>query len=162
MRAGNLAARITQPVRREFAELTQDINSLGEALQACSNDVEVQVRKQTKRLAQKTRTLEVLYDVATSNNASRDLDALLKRFLYTLKGVTHARVATARLLSDDGQMRLVASIGLDKEVVEHERVIPLDRCLCGSAVGDGQIQYQDIRQCNQIAGTSSLIATKCR
>jgi two-component system nitrate/nitrite sensor histidine kinase NarX len=85
-------------------------------------------------------------------NASRDLDELLKRFLYSLKGVAHARAASVRLLADDGRMRLVASIGLDKQVVERERVLPLDCCICGSAIEDGEIQYQDIRQCNQTAG----------
>ncbi|GMQ90317.1 MAG: hypothetical protein BMS9Abin10_0683 [Gammaproteobacteria bacterium] len=149
---GNLAARITEPVQGEFAELTEDINSLGEALQTCSRTVEAKVRQQTEQLAQKTRTLEVLYDVAMAINASRDLDELLKRFLYSLKGVAHARAACVRLLTDDGRMRLVASIGLDKQVVERERVLPLDCCVCGSAIEDGQIQYQDIRQCNQTAG----------
>jgi two-component system nitrate/nitrite sensor histidine kinase NarX len=135
--AGNLAARITEPVQGE---------------QACSRSVEAKVHQQTERLAQKTRTLEVLYDVAMAINASRDLDELLKRFLYSLKGVAHARAASVRLLADDGRMRLVASIGLDKQVVERERVLPLDCCICGSAIEDGEIQYQDIRQCNQTAG----------
>ncbi|MFQ5755517.1 MAG: ATP-binding protein [Acidiferrobacterales bacterium] len=150
--AGNLAARITEPVQGELAELTEDINSLGEALQICSKTVEAKVHQQTERLAQKTRTLEVLYDVAMAINASRDLDELLKRFLYSLKGVAHARAASVRLLTGDGQMRLVASIGLDRQVVERERVLPLDRCMCGSTIEDGKIQYQDVRECNETVG----------
>jgi two-component system nitrate/nitrite sensor histidine kinase NarX len=139
----------------EFAELSRDINDLGEALQICSNKMEAEVRKQTERLAQKTRSLEILYDVATSINASRDLDDLLSGFLPTLKEVVNARAASVRLVTEDGQMRLIANIGLDDKVAEAERLLPLDRCLCGKAIESGDIRYQeDIRQCCEVVGRS--------
>ena len=153
MQGGELSARIPEPAHGGFAELARDINDLGEALQICSNKMEAEVRKQTERLAQKTRSLEILYDLATTINVSRDLDDLLKRFLDTLMEVVNARAATVRLLSENGQMRLIASIGLDDEVAEAERLLPLDRCLCGDAIAAGDIRYQeDVRQCDEIAG----------
>ena len=153
MQGGELSARIPEPAHGGFAELARDINDLGEALQICSNKMEAEVRKQTERLAQKTRSLEILYDLATTINVSRDLDDLLKRFLDTLMEVVNARAATVRLLSENGQMRLIASIGLDDEVAEAERLLPLDRCLCGKAIGSGDIRYQeDIRECCEVVG----------
>ncbi len=155
MQGGDLSARIAETTHGEFAELSRDINDLGEALQICSNKMEAEVRKQTERLAQKTRSLEILYDVATSINASRDLDDLLSGFLPTLKEVVNARAASVRLVTEDGQMRLIANIGLEDEVAEAERLLPLDRCLCGKAIGSGDIRYQeDIRQCCEVVGRS--------
>lgn len=153
MQSGDLSARITDPAPGALTELTRDINDLGEALHKCSQDMESLVREQTERLAQKTRSLEILYEVATSINAARDLDDLLQRFLPTMQEVVNARAAGVRLLTEDGQMRLVASRGLDKEVTEAERLLPLDRCLCGKAIASGDITYQeDIRQCCEVVG----------
>lgn len=113
MRNGDLSARLSIPVRDEFITLAQDINTLGEAIQSLSRDMENQVNKQTRRIKEKSRSLEILYDVAASINTSRDQDDLLTRFLYTLRDVTHARAASVRMLGADGKMNLVASIGLD-------------------------------------------------
>lgn len=153
MRGGNLAARIPVPERGEFAELAKDINSLGEELKKLSREMDHEVRKQTERIETKSRSLEILYDVAASINTSRDLDDLLKRFLVTLSGVTNARAATVRLLTDDNQMRLVASIGLDEEIAAEEELIPVQRCLCGQAARNGDLLSQDnVRQCGRFAG----------
>lgn len=157
MRGGNLAARIPVPRSGEFAELARDINSLAEGMMTLSRDLDSQVRKQTERLAQKTRSLEFLYDVAASINMSRDLDDLLTLFLHTLKELVHARAATVRLLTGDGQMRLVASIGLQAEVVERERLLPMHRCLCGNAAARGEVRSDSsVSQCAGIIGRPLL------
>src|SRR5690606_10232805 len=117
------------PPKGEFAELARDINSLGEELKTLSRELDAQVQKQTERIAQKTHSLEILYDVAASISVSRDLNDLLTRFLHTLTDVVDAQAATVRLLSDDGQMRLVASTGLNPDFVSREQLVPVDRCL---------------------------------
>jgi two-component system nitrate/nitrite sensor histidine kinase NarX len=157
MRGGNLAVRIPVPAEGEFAELARDINNLGDVIQALSLDLDNQVRKQTERLAQKTRSLEILYDMAASINVSRDLDDLLTRFLHTLKEVVHARAATVRLLTPEGQMRLVASLGLEREVMEREQLLPLHRCLCGNAASAGEMRFaSNVRQCEAVIGAPLL------
>lgn len=153
MRGGNLSARIPVPPGGEFAELAQDINSLGEELKTLSRDLDAQVKKQTERIAQKTHSLEILYDVAASVSVSRDLNDLLTRFLHTLTEVVSARAATVRLLAENGQMRLVASTGLSDSVVSREQLVPISRCLCGQAISGGQILCQeDVRKCNETVG----------
>ncbi|CAK0738871.1 Sensor protein [Gammaproteobacteria bacterium] len=151
MRGGNLSARIPAPARGDFAELARDINALGSDLQVLTRDMDNQVRHQTERLAQKTHSLQVLYDIASSINSARDMDDLLTRFLRTLTELVGAVAATVRLVTSDNQMRLVASFGLDPDIVERERLVPMTRCLCGSAVTSGELKSQpDIRLCAKL------------
>jgi two-component system, NarL family, nitrate/nitrite sensor histidine kinase NarX len=153
VQGGNFAARISEPADGEFAELARDINDVGEALQICSSKMEAEVRRQTERLAQKTRYLEILYDVTASINACRSIDDLLERVLYTLRDVVDARAACVRLCTDHEQMRLVASVGLSKDVAAREQVLSLDRCVCGQAIKQGDIRFQpDIRRCSEVVG----------
>jgi len=154
IRAGELAARIPVPAHGEFQNLAADINRISEKLQGLSLDMEAQVRQQTAHIKHETRSLEILYDVAASINSSRDLDDLLTRFLHTLKEVVHARAATVRLLTNDGRMRLVASIGLSDEVVSREQFMPSHQCLCGHAATDGMILSDDnVSKCDRLVDT---------
>ncbi|MDH5652354.1 MAG: histidine kinase [Gammaproteobacteria bacterium] len=153
MHAGNLSYRLPTDYPGEFAKLAVDINQLAENLQNLSEDMHSQVRKQTRYIEQKTRSLEIIYDVAASINVSRDLEDLLTRFLHTLKDVVHARAAVVRLVTDDGQMHLVSSIGLDEDLMSREQLIPSESCLCGSAYNEGKVLFQsDIKECDKIVG----------
>lgn len=151
---GELAARIAVPAQGDFQNLAADINTISDRLQGLSLDMEAQVRKQTEHIKHKSRSLEILYDVAASINSSRDLDDLLTRFLHTLKEVVHARAATVRLLTNDNRMRLVASIGLNDEVVAREQFMPSHQCLCGFAATAGVIRSDDnVHKCDALVGT---------
>ena len=153
MREGNHSARISVKTEGEFFELFKGINALSDKLQTLTLDMKSQVKKQTKHIERKTHSLEIIYDVAASINISRDLDDLLSRFLLTLKDVVHARAAVVRLMTDDNQMRLVASIGLDEDLMQREQLIPSNECLCGIAYKDGEVLFQkDIHQCDKIIG----------
>lgn len=149
----NHSARIPIKSQGEFTSLFKGINVLSDRLETLTLDMQSQVKKQTKHIERKTHSLEVIYDIAANINISRDLDDLLTRFLFTLKDVVHARAAVVRLLTDDDQMRLVASIGLDDDLMEREQTIPSDQCLCGIAYKDGDIHFQDnVQKCNKIIG----------
>ncbi len=153
IRAGELEARIPVPDSGDFQNIAADINLISDKLQGLSLNMEAQVRQQTAHIKHKTRSLEILYDVAASINSSRDLDDLLTRFLHTLKEVVHARAATVRLLTNDGRMRLVASIGLSDEVVSREQYMPSHQCLCGYAATGGMILSDDsVHKCDKLTG----------
>lgn len=124
MRGGDLGARLAVPDRGEFRRVAEDINNLGDALQRLSEQMDREVSRHTETLAQKTRSLQVLYDVAASVNLFNDLDDLLTRFLHTLIDVVKAQAATVRLLDKDGQMRLVASVGLSDQRPARELAAP--------------------------------------
>ncbi len=153
IQSGNLDARISEPAHGEFAELARDINDVGEALLICNSKMEAEVQRQTQRLAEKTRYLEILYDVTASINAARNIDDLLERVLHTLREIVEARAACVRLCTESGQMRLVASVGLGDEVVARERVLPLDQCVCGQAITNGDVRVQpDMNRCTEMVG----------
>lgn len=149
-----LSSRIPVPTQGLFTGLMHDINQLSDRFQSLELDMETQVRKQTRHIKHKTRSLEILYDVAASINSSRDLDDLLTRFLHTLKEVVQARAATVRLQGKDNQMRLVASLGLSEDIVRREQYLPSDRCLCGQAATEGSVQmHTSLRTCNRLVGS---------
>lgn len=153
IREGNHSARISIKPNSEFIELFEGLNALSDKLQSLTLDMKSQVKKQTKHIERKTHSLEIIYDVAASINISRDLDDLLTRFLFTLKDVVHARAAVVRLLTEDDQMRLVASVGLDDDLKEREQLIPSSKCLCGIAYQDGEVLFQkNVAQCDKIIG----------
>lgn len=155
MRAGDLSVRLPRTASADFNALYGDINTLSDNLQTLSQDMQSQVRKQTEHIQRKTHSLEIIYDVAASINVSRDLEDLLTRFLHTLKDVVNARAAVVRLVTDDNQMRLVSSYGLDEDLMEREQLIPSESCLCGSAYRDGTVLFQkNITRCDKIIGRS--------
>ncbi|WP_303906545.1 histidine kinase [Thiohalomonas denitrificans] len=157
IRSGDHEARLAENGNDEFDGLSHDLNAIGQFLETLSHNLDEEVRRQTERIAQKTNSLQVLYDVAASLNASRDLKDLLTRFLYTMRDIVNAHAGTVRLLTDNNQMELVASIGLDDEVVERERMVPVQRCLCGSALSEGEVLFQqDLKPCTQFVGRPML------
>jgi two-component system nitrate/nitrite sensor histidine kinase NarX len=139
MRGGNLSARIPMPPHGEFAALAQDVNALANELQGLHREMDNQVRSQDQRLAQKTRSLKILYDVAANLNTSGDLNELLERFLRTLTEVVGAKAGIARLRTKDGQMRLVSSTNLDAGLIEKERTVPVERCLWSDTPTAGEL-----------------------
>ena len=99
---------------------------------------------QTVRLARKTQSLDILYEVATSLSQPGGIERLLEGFLDTLIELVDARGGSVRLVTDDRQTRLVASRGLDPEVVEADRLMPGGRCPCGLAAAEGGVHIQKI------------------
>ncbi len=99
-----------------------------------SGRLDESVKDHVEHIAMKSRTLEVLYDVAASINMATDLDDLLNRFLHTMKDVVSARAACVRLLDEQGQMQLVASIGLDDVLHAPAQALTLEDCLVGTVL----------------------------
>lgn len=150
---GNLTTRLPNDLPGDFDNLAKNINELGDQIEALSLDMQSQVDIQTAHIERKSRSLEIIYDVAASINTSRNLDDLLTRFLHSLKDVVKARAAVVRLMTDDNKMRLVASLGFDEDLMKREEVIPSDQCLCGTAYRDGIVLFQkNISQCDKIIG----------
>ncbi|MEE9343237.1 MAG: histidine kinase [Gammaproteobacteria bacterium] len=139
----------------EINLIYSDFNSIAAQLKSLSLDMQSQVGKQTMRIKQKTRSLETLYDVAASINGARDLEDLLTRFLHTLKTVVNARAGMVRILTDQDEMQLIASSGIDEEIVAQEKMVAIDRCLCGKAAQDGDVHtLENLDGCGQYAGRS--------
>ena len=141
--------------------LARDIGSLNAELTELYEDMDSRVARQTKRLAQKTASLKILYDVAASIHQADSLEALLLRFLRVLKEMISGRAATVRLVMADGTRRLIGSIGLDDDLVREQDMAPVDLCLCGSVLSPGDILCdKDARYCSRIYGRRMFAANE--
>ncbi len=149
LRMGELSERM--PIYNELSpshQIRMRLNEITGDYQKLSQRLEQRYFRQELYIKQKKHYLTVLYDVASCINRSHNLEELLNQFLVTLKNVVKAEAATVRLLDDDNQMRLVASIGLTDEVVEKERIMPAPECLCGKAALLGGIKVRsDVKKC---------------
>ncbi len=133
--------------------MARDIGSINAELTDLYEDMDSRVARQTMRLAQKTASLKILYDVAAGIHQADSLEALLLRFLRELKEMVNGRAATVRLVMADGTRRLVGSIGLDDDLVREQDMAPVDLCLCGSVLAPGDIICdRDARYCSRVYG----------
>ena len=157
MRGGDLSVRVPVTASGEFTELAHNINDLGDELRMLNLEMASKVRKHTQHLSHKTRSLEILYDISSSLNRSRNQDELLDSFLDTCMDLVDARAVTVRLLNGAGQLRLVASRGLDPQVVEREKLMPVHACLCGHVAIHGGVHIQKgTMLCSKVLGQAFL------
>lgn len=99
-------------------------------------------RTPTERLARKTQSLDILYEVATSLSQPGSLEHLLEGFLDTFIELVDARAASVRLVTADAATRIAASRGLGPEAVERDGLMPAGLCQCGWCSTEGGIRVQ--------------------
>jgi two-component system nitrate/nitrite sensor histidine kinase NarX len=128
--------------------MARDIDSLSEELTDIYEDMEVRVARQTLRLAQKTTSLQVLYDVAAGINRSENLDELLLEYMEVFKRMVNARSATVHLVLPDDKVRQVGCIDLEGRLYNEQELLPIKLCQCGIALSPGDILCsQDAQVC---------------
>ena len=128
--------------------VARDLDSLSGELIDLYEDMDNRVARQTRRLAQQTAALKILYDVAASITQFDDMDALLLRILQVVRELLNGRAGVVQLLSTGGQMRLVGSIGPDGRILSEKEQLPVPLCQCGRALSSGDILCEhDAREC---------------
>lgn len=142
---GDLGARVLPTVRSGEISLLDDLNVLGEMISRMCKNIDQQTRIQVEQLAQKTRSLEILYDAAAGVNVLHDVNELLTRFLQTLCNMVQARAGVVRAMTEDGQMRLIATTGCDGNLLA--RSVSLEQCLSGAHPADELLIQTDVQQC---------------
>lgn len=153
LRVGDLSTEIPLTENSSFKGVISDVNSLTNELSALTEEMDLKVQEKTTHIAAKSRSLEILYDIATDLSTARNLDELLEQFLDTLMVLVDAKAASVRLLTDNNNSLLIASKGLSKETIKQEQCVSIDRCLCGNITKNGGLGVQTgIESCNQIAG----------
>lgn len=145
-----------------FGDLARDIGHLGDELQLLTADMDIKVRTQTEHIASKSRSLEILYEIASSFSTAHSLDELLEQFLDTLMILVDAKAASVRLLTDDGMTRLVSSRGLNQETIKQEHLVDTNRCMCGDiavyggfGIQKGIAACEKLNNCKMIDGDCS-------
>ena len=133
--------------------MARNIDSLNEELTDIYEDMEVRVARQTWRLAQKTTSLQVLYDVAAGINQSENLDELLLEYMGVFKRMVNARSATVHLVLQDERVRQVGCIDQAGRLYKEADLLPIRLCQCGIALSPGDILCtQDAKACSRRNG----------
>ncbi len=146
-------ARLKVNRAADLSGLVSDVQSLGEELNDLYEDMDNRVARQTRRLAQKTASVKILYEVAASVNHADDLTQLLIRYLGILRDMVNGRAATVRLRQPDGRLRLVGSVTADGNILLEHEMLPLPLCRCGRALVPGEIICpHDPGECSQRNG----------
>ncbi|MBU0752175.1 MAG: GAF domain-containing protein [Gammaproteobacteria bacterium] len=98
--------------------------------------------------------LHIISEVSASLVDEDDVEELLGRFLGTMIRLANASAGAVRVLTSDSRhLRLVGARGLPPEVVERERLVPVDCGHCGSAVRDNHSRYEiDLTVCADRTG----------
>ncbi|MCP5305929.1 MAG: hypothetical protein H6953_10825 [Chromatiaceae bacterium] len=88
--AGEPGASLSLDGSGVLGTMVSDIDSLNEELSELYEDMDNRVSRHTTRLAQKTASLKILYEVAASINQAHDLEDLLLRYLRVLKEMVNS------------------------------------------------------------------------
>ncbi len=104
----------------------------------------------------KLQAFAIISEVSANLADEDDVEELLGRFLGTMLKLAHASAGVVRVLTTDSRhLRLVGARGLPPELVERERVVPIDCGHCGSAVRDNRCRYEiDLRDCAERTGSA--------
>ncbi len=136
-----------------LSAMARGIDSLSEELTDIYEDMEVRVARQSSKLAQKTTSLQLLYDVAAGINQSENLDELLLDYLRVLKQMLNGRSASVHLVMPDGRVRVVGCIDLDNHLYREREMLPVKLCHCGIALLPGNsLCEQDAVECSRANG----------
>ncbi len=105
---------------------------------------EVEADEQTR-----LQVLDIFAQVSANLADEDDVEELLGRFLGTMLRLAKASAGAVRVVTTDGKhLRLVAARGLPREVVERERLVPIDCGHCGGALLDEHSRYEiDLHPC---------------
>ena len=125
MRGVNLDARVELRPTSDFAELARDINMLGNMIKNLSRDTEIQLQKHTEHISRESRSLAILYDVASSINLSHDLNELFDKSLQSLCQNLNARAGIIRQFKLKNKKDIAASFG----EINHTFLSSVDRFL---------------------------------
>lgn len=119
IRQGNLSARIAD--EDELGGPVDDINRAADWLEALAMDKERELENQKSNSERKSRSLQLLYDVATGINNATEVEQLTARFMVTLADVVGARAASLRLCDAAGTPRAVADFNLEGALLKAEQ-----------------------------------------
>ena len=143
MTKGDLTARVTCPAQGQLRHLFEDINKLSDTFSELSRNMEEKVQEQTRNIAKKNVTLQILYDVASSVNTTQDIQDLLGRSLNAVKGIFDARAANIRLLDNNNKFRLLTTSGFRDQDRDYELLKTAALELCEMTFESRQIHVLD-------------------
>lgn len=139
MRGGNLSAKIPFTRELDLDDVIEDVNSLGGMLEKLAHEMDAHSHNQTVRLARKTQSLDILYEIASSLTRPGTLDQQLEGFLDTFIELVDARAATVHLAADVGFIRRIASRGIAADHPDNGAGLAASCPYCGWTLTRGTV-----------------------
>lgn len=134
MAESDFGVRLAVESRDEFGQLAAGFNEMADRLQQLYASLEDKVREKTATLEDKNRELELLYDCAAYLQQRHTLETMCEGFLARIAAYFAADGGTVRIIdADNDNLHLIVHAGLSAELVESERCMKFDSCLCGEA-----------------------------
>ena len=100
--------------------------------------------------------LKVLSEITTSLSTDANVEQLLGRFLTTMVRLAGAQAGAVRVITDDRtHLKLISSVGLPAELVEHEQIMGMDCGVCGKAAREVTVSsWTNVAYCQKHANAS--------
>ena len=134
MKAGDFAVRLPVETSDELGALAVGFNRMAEHLSDLYGTLERRVEQKTRSLAARNDELATLYDTAALLAEPSSVEELCRGFLRKLGSRLQATAAAVRITdAANGDMHLLVQEGMPAALVESERCIAHDWCLCGDA-----------------------------
>ncbi len=127
MRGVNLDVKVKFKHDSDFTELERDINMLGDMINNLSRDTEIQLQKHTDYISRESRSLAILYEVASSINLSHDLNELFVKSLDSLCNNLNATAGIIRQFRGKNKKDIVAAHGDINQtfLISADRFLPI-------------------------------------
>jgi two-component system nitrate/nitrite sensor histidine kinase NarX len=154
---GDLSSRIAPRQPGRFAKLTFHINRLSEALEKLANEMDDVVWQQTRRLQQRNKSLEVLFEVASAVNTASNLNDLLNQSAEIIMPIVNGSGCVVRLREEGGEVYILGSGIAGQASADIPINDPAFRDIEALLDGGRHDQRVDIHQCTQDGGELSIV-----
>lgn len=91
--------------------------------------------------SERLTALQILSEATSTLPGEAGIEEWLGRFLATMVRLSGAAAGAVRVVTGDGRhLRLVASVGLPREVAAREKLMPVDCGACGTAISQSAVR----------------------
>jgi len=152
--------RLPVTTEDEFGHLAQAFNRMVAELQTLYRDLAARVDAKTAQLAAQNRELGLLYEMTACLNGHEQAEVLCRDFLKRLMREFDAAGGSVRLISaEDNNLHMLVSEGLTDELVNTERCMAANECVCGGAASSPEMPV--IRDLRGASGGDRELAKGC-
>lgn len=146
MSQNDLDVRLAVESGDEFGQLAQAFNQMADHVQGVHRTLAERVAEKTARLREQNEEVGTLYEITDFLSGAHTIEALCDGFLKRIMQRMQADGGTVRILDERGNLYLTVHEGISDKIIDEERCIKVDDCLCGAATRQGVILVSDFRE----------------
>ncbi|MGO0789668.1 HAMP domain-containing protein [Herbaspirillum seropedicae] len=146
MSMNDLDVRLPIESADEFGQLACAFNQMADHVRSVHRTLEQRVAEKTAQLQEQNDEVSTLYEVTGFLSGAHAIEALCGGFLQRIMARLQADGGTVRILDERGHLHLTVHEGVSEAIIEAERCLKVDDCLCGSATQQGVIIVRDFHE----------------